>query len=61
MQARLVPIDPVREQELAHLMARCDAVFREWERLVRRAVHLLGYDPAAGLRRRRFEPDSEQP
>ncbi|MBL0406251.1 hypothetical protein JKG68_20025 [Microvirga aerilata] len=61
VQARLVPIDPARDHELASLIARCDAVFREWERLVRQAVHLLGNDPAAGSGRRHFEPDSEQP
>jgi hypothetical protein len=61
VQARLVPVDPARDQELAGLIARCDAVFREWERLVRQAVHLLGYDPAAGSGRTRSEPDSDQP
>ncbi|MBM6583348.1 hypothetical protein ILT44_24400 [Microvirga sp. BT689] len=60
VQARLVPVDPARDQELAHLIARCSAVFREWERLVRQAVHLLGYNPAAGSGPDRSEPDSDQ-
>ncbi len=61
VQARLVPVDPARDHELASLIARCDAVFREWERLVRRAVHLLGYDPSARSERDRSEADSHRP
>jgi hypothetical protein len=42
VRARLVPVDPGREQAVADLLARYERVCREWDRLVRQAVDLLG-------------------
>ncbi len=48
VQARLVRVDPARECEFARLLAEYELLCREWERLVHRAIDLLGPD---------FQPD----
>jgi len=42
VQARVVPVDPGREQAVADLLVRYERVCREWDRLVQQAVALLG-------------------
>jgi hypothetical protein len=42
VRARVVPVDPGREQAVADLLVRFERVCREWDRLVREAVDLLG-------------------
>jgi hypothetical protein len=42
VQARLVPVDPERERDVACLIARYERVCRDWDRLVQQAIALLG-------------------
>jgi hypothetical protein len=42
VQARLVRVDPNRERDIADLVASCEILRIEWERLFRRVVDLLG-------------------
>jgi hypothetical protein len=42
VRARMVPVDPGREQAVSDLLVRYERVCREWDRLVREAVDLLG-------------------
>jgi hypothetical protein len=44
VQARLVPVTEDREQAFAALLVRYQQVCREWDRLVRQALDLLGPD-----------------
>jgi hypothetical protein len=41
VQVRLIPIDPDRERELARLIASCEILRNECERLFRRTIELL--------------------
>ena len=48
VKARLVPMDPAREHEVACLIVRYERVCREWARLTQRALDLLGPEFQAG-------------
>ncbi len=44
VQARLVRVDPLRECEVAALISSYERLCVEWDRLLQRAVDLLGED-----------------
>jgi hypothetical protein len=41
VQARLVPVDLERERQLRDLIASCETLRTEWERLFQRVIALL--------------------
>jgi hypothetical protein len=45
---RLVPVDADRERQIASLIASCETLRAEWERLFQRVVDLLNNDERQG-------------